>query len=402
MSETPHEFEALIPVAELMALVKQRQHVQFGALGFFVGGGEAVPINLANLFLETGAIVTMVCTNMHGMVPEIAARLNRRVAVYDATDVVIQGRETYLAQCGIDVVNSHIVQCDHQFFRYAKGRPAVPYVVTLHGSYDVMDFSKPGSQTLLKAAAAGVTAWVYVADKNLKVFERHGLALGPCFKVNNAMPADAAAFAKTRAELGIDPDTVVFTMVARGITRKGWRASVAAIRGLARARPEAKIHLLLAGDGEAAAAAMADVAPSEPITWLGFQTAINGLYRISDCAVVPTRFAGECNPLCLIQAIQEGLPVIATDIGEVRNMLTLEGEVCGILLEEQRDTQAFIADLQAAMARMLDGDTRARLAAQSRRLAPKFDTAKMVEEYQAVFEAAREALLAPGNDQAAA
>ncbi len=402
MSETPHVFEDLIPVRDLMALGKQRQHVQFGALGFFVGGGEAVPINLANLFLETGAIVTMVCTNMHSVVPEVAARLNRRVAVYDATDVVIQGRDTYLEQCGIDIVNSHIVQCDHQFFRYARGRLPVPYVVTLHGSYDVMDFTKPGSQAILKASVAGVTAWIYVADKNLKVFERHGLALRHAFKVNNAMPADPAPFPKTRAELGIDPDAVVFTMVARGIERKGWRASVAALRGLLRARPEAKVHLLLAGDGEAAAAVMATVTPDEPITWLGFQTAINGLYRMSDCAVVPTRFAGESNPLCLIQAVQEGLAVIATDIGDIRNMLTLDGELCGILLEEKRDTDAFIADLQAAMARVLDDGLRTTLAAQSRRLAPKFDTVKMVEEYQAVFAAAGAVLRDAENGQAAA
>jgi glycosyltransferase involved in cell wall biosynthesis len=268
----------------------------------------------------------------------------------------------------------------------------VPYVVTLHGSYDVMDFSKPGSQALLKAVAADATAWIYTADRNLKVFAGCGLDRRPCFKVNNAMPADPTPFPKTRAELGIDPDTVVFTLVARGIERKGWRAAVQSIRALRRARPHDKIHLLLVGEGEKAEAAMALVAPDDPITWLGFQTAINGLYRISDCAVVPTRFPGESNPLCLIQAIQDGLPVIATDIGEIRNMLTLEGEVCGILLEEKRDTAAFTADLQAAMADVLGGERRAELAAQSRRLAAKFDITRMVGEYQAVFDAARDAL----------
>jgi glycosyltransferase involved in cell wall biosynthesis len=103
----------------------------------------------------------------------------------------------------------------------------------------------------------------------------------------------------------------------------------------------------------------------------------------------------------LIQAIQEGLPVIATDIGEIRNMLTLEGELCGILLEHKRDTQAFTADLRAAMARVLDRKHRAVLAEQSRRLAPKFDIAKMVGEYQAVFAAAREALGHAQDGQAA-
>jgi hypothetical protein len=83
-------------------------------------------------------------------------------------------------------------------------------------------------------------------------------------------------------------------------------------------------------------------------------------------------------------------------------MLTLDGELCGILLEEKRDTDAFIADLQAAMARVLDDGLRTTLAAQSRRLAPKFDTVKMVEEYQAVFAAAGAVLRDAENGQAAA
>jgi glycosyltransferase involved in cell wall biosynthesis len=406
MAETGHAFEDMIPVSELMALTKQRRHLQFGSLGLTVGGGEVFPINLANLFQEAGEIVSMVCFDLHEQNPEIAGNLNSRIAIYDSADLIIEGQQTYLERRGIDLVNSHSVQIDHQFFsRKPDGPLPVPYICTLHGSHDVMDHAAAQVKRLLASLAKDVTAWIRVADKNLLTFQQFDLPPERCFKINNAMPPDTRSFPKTRSELGIDEDTVVFTFVARGIERKGWRASVIAFRELLRARPDAKIHLLLAGEGDMADESRKLVHTGEPITHLGFQSRINGLYRLSDCAIIPSRFAGESNPLCLIQAIQEGLPVIATDVGEIRNMLTLDDELAGLLLQIKRDTQEFASDLQEAMANMLDPGLRARLAAKSRRLAPKFDIQNMLAEYEAVFEFAKNKLAppvaAPKNQHAA-
>ena len=86
------------------------------------------------------------------------------------------------------------------------------------------------------------------------------------------------------------------------------------------------------------------------IHFLGYQSCIHGLYRMSDVALIPTRFEGESYPLCLIQAIQCGLPVVATDVGEIRNIVTEYN--AGILIEAKRDTERFISDLKTAMLRL--------------------------------------------------
>ena len=181
-------------------------------------------------------------------------------------------------------------------------------------------------------------------------------------------------------------DAVVFTFVARGEERKGWRVVVMAFRELLRARPRSKMHLLLIGEGNKTKEATDMIGVGEPISWLGYQSEINGLYRISDCAVVPSRFPGESNPLCLIQALQEGLPVIASNIGEIRNMLDLGGKPGGIIVELQRDTAAFAHVVMLSMQKMLDKRTRDQFRKKSKKLAVKFDLAKMIDEYDTVFK----------------
>jgi glycosyltransferase involved in cell wall biosynthesis len=253
---------------------------------------------------------------------------------------------------------------------------------------------------MLGSMADQIPAWIYTADKNLTVFSGKGAKPESVFKINNAMPRDKTPSPLTRKKLGIAGDAVVFTFVARGVERKGWRAVVMAFRELLRARPRTKMHLLLVGEGDKAVEATDMIGTGEPITWLGYQSQINGLYRISDCAVVPTRFAGESNPLCLIQALQEGLPVIATNIGEIRNMLDLDGKPGGLILEPKRDTAVFAHDVMLAMRKMLDKRIRTQFRQKSRKLSAKFDLAKMIDDYDTVFHYAVGTMQQPSDNTA--
>ena len=160
--------------------------------------------------------------------------------------------------------------------------------------------------------------WGYTTDKNLDILKIFQISEDKFVKFSNAMPVDNENFPMSRKELGIAEDAVVFTFVARGIKSKGWEVAILAFIQLRNENPDFPMHLLLCGDGEEATRCEALYGDDRDITFLGFQPRINGLYRISDCAVVPTRFKGESYPLIIIQAMQEGLPIIATDIGEIK------------------------------------------------------------------------------------
>ncbi len=205
-------------------------------------------------------------------------------------------------------------------------------------------------------------------------------------RFGNALPMDPLPFPKNREELNIAPDAVVFTLVARGIPEKGWAESIRAFVRLRKKHPQMKVHLLLCGEGPTVAHS-AELHIADPdITFLGFQSRICGLYRLSDCAIVPTRFGGESFPLCIIQALQTGTPVIATRIGEIDQMLAANGAEAGILIENQKNNDHFVESLENAMEQMLSAQTRKRYADVAKELGPAYNVEKLVTEYAAIYD----------------
>ena len=162
------------------------------------------PINVANEFLRRGDMVSMIGGNLHNAKQEIVEQLDPRIPVYDASDVALYGRSLYTENVGVDVLNSHSVQIDAQFFRPSnKGNFNCAYVATLHGSHDVMDLTQPQTQVMLDSMAVQVPTWIYTADKNLTVFSNRGIKPEALFKINNAMPHDLRPSPLTREKLGI-------------------------------------------------------------------------------------------------------------------------------------------------------------------------------------------------------
>ena len=236
--------------------------------------------------------MSLLCSNLTDVNEQIMASLDSRVPVFDASEVKIGGPQKFVENLAITLIHSHVINIDDAFFNYKNTKCSVPYVVTLHGSHQDDDLNV---DALLFRMVKGVTKWVYLADRNLQIFGDAPLQKDAFVKIPNAMPADPRPFPKSRKQLGLDEDTVVFTLVARGIQRKGWRAAVEALKLLRRCRPELKVHVLMAGAGPQTEEVAASVDPSLPITFLGYQSCINGLYRMSDCALAPTRFGGRAS-----------------------------------------------------------------------------------------------------------
>ena len=367
---------------------RPQEHILIAMLGFSLGGGEIFAIHLANALAQAGIRVSVMAFSMSNINPALLDMLDKRIPIYDRGTVLEQSVESFLAWTGVSLIHSHMISCDDLFFEPRKPLENFPYVVTLHGSHDT---APSGAHGLLYRALRGVSHWVYLADKNLAMFRGMPIAADSFTKIPNALPLDPRPFPKTRQELGIGRDTVVFTMAARGIQRKGWRAAAVAFRQLLDKHPEADVHLLLAGEGEYAELAANLLEGCPKFTYLGFQSNISGLYRLSDCAIVPTRYGGESFPLTIVQALQEGLPVIATDIGEIANMLTdRKGRRAGILLPNLRDSEGYFALLQKAMEHMLIARDRQKLAAVSEKIAGAFSMQLLVKRYLAVYAKARQ------------
>lgn len=378
-------FRARYPALYEPAPPRRRRHVMMAMLGFIPGGGEMFPIHLGNALVDQGCAVSILALDLNEINEDMVAMRDSRIAVYEAAEIQAGGARAFLERCGVSLVHSHMIKLDDLFFGADPPLRRFPYVVSLHGSHDAIGFE---TSPLLFAMVEGVSHWVFTADKNMAFFEKTPLVPTACSKLPNALPRDPRDFPQSRADLGIAPDAVVFTLVARGIPHKGWRTALAAFARLRSRVSDCAAHLVLVGTGERADEGRRDYGERTDVSFLGFQPYINGIYRLSDCAILPTRFPGESAPLCLIQAMQEGLPIIATDIGEIRAMMS-EGEVtAGILLDHLPDDDLFAAALCEAMTRMLDPGLRTRYGANAAHLAQDFAMDRLVANYEAVYDAA--------------
>ncbi|MER9301075.1 glycosyltransferase [Mesorhizobium sp. M0621] len=379
----------------LLEVKRQRSHIMLAFLGFHTGGGEAFPINLANELHAQGHLVSMIALDMSHINQHMIESLNPAIAVYDADQVVDTGVDRFVAEAGVSLIHSHMALLEIFFFEHMKLTANIPYIVSLHGSYESADLSVD----FLKRITKGVTHWVYTADRNLEPLRAASIPEAKLTKLGNGMPHDDMPFPQTRKELGISDDAVVFTLVARGILRKGWRASISAFIKLRDRHPGRQLHLLLCGDGEQVTHHERTYGSEPGITFLGYQSRISGLYRISDVALVPSRFGGESFPLCIIQAMQVGTPIISTRVGEIEHMVAPHGHPpCGLIIDPVRDTDHFIQLLEAAMEDMLSDTLRKKCAKSAKKLGERYSISNVANDYIRIYNDALHSPASESND----
>jgi glycosyltransferase involved in cell wall biosynthesis len=116
-----------------------------------------------------------------------------------------------------------------------------------------------------------------------------------------------------RAELGIHPDAIVVTLVARLVPIKRVDRFLAAARECAEVEGA---HFLIVGDGELRERLRSSAAAKTlgaRVTWTGFRTDIPEICFASDVAVLCSDNEG--TPVSLIEAAAAGLPTISTRVG---------------------------------------------------------------------------------------
>ncbi len=361
---------------------RSTKHVLVATLGFHLGGGEIFPIHLANTLVEMGYLVSFLITDGWKQNATVRNLLDRRVAVYDAHWVTEIGIDHFIETAGIDLVHSHVASVEYFFFG-ARNRcdRKVRYIVTLHGSYEVT----PMGDDMLFRLIRGVDHWTYLSAKNLAHLD--GVPLDPnrVTFIPNGMPSDDRPFPISRAELGVPEGGVLFTLASRAIKEKGWRVAIEAKR-IAQRHSEVPLHLMLCGSGPELAVLQEEFSEEEGVHFVGYQECINGAYAISDVAILPSRFEGESFPLTLIQAMHMGAPIIATDIGEIRKMLTAGEKTAGILVPNNAADDIFTTEFSNAMIEMTRKDVRDRFSNASLSVGSSYTIEAVAKKYTEIFK----------------
>ncbi len=376
------DFDTLCPRNEIVPLPRKPRHILIGLLGFYLGGGEIFPISLANELTKRGYVVSVLVLDYVGELPEIRARLDSRIAIYDKEHLLQTGVHDFIDSAGIDLVHTHYIRLEYLLLLEGGGRLPVPYVATLHGSYENADID---DETLQKIGA-GVDHWVYLTANNIRHLERLPAQQRPALsRIPNGVVPDDRPFERSRSELGIGEDDVVFALVSRAVEGKGWREAIRALR-LANGRASKRLVLLLCGSGPLADELAAEFGADEDIKFLGFQDRVHGLFRISDCALLPTRFVGESYPLTIIQAFQAGRPVISTDVGEISAMVGAAEQAAGIVVAPLANDVAFAESISRAMLAMTESTHREKFARNAVARSADYGMDKVGDRYVELYE----------------
>jgi len=206
----------------------------------------------------------------------------------------------------------------------------------------------------------------------------------PAAIVRNGIPIPAYTVQRNvsrdlwRRENDVGADTFVFLAASRLAPQKDLVTLIKAFSGLPR---EPASLLLLAGEGPQRAALeklTAALQEEDRVRLLGVRVDMPNLYAAADTFVMSSLWEGL--PLAVMEAMAAGLPVIATSVGGVDELV--QQHISGILVSPGDHVA-----LRAAMREVqLGGRRRRELGeAAARRAREMFDVASMVKSYLATY-----------------
>ena len=346
------------------------------------GGGEVFPLRLANSLHAEGYGVTVLDCAQLPEEPGIARMLHPDVPLISLRSLEQLG--LLINDLGIELAHSHHAWVDTLLGELLQPFPEVRHVITSHGMYDEMPESE--WQRIGRILRPRVAGAAYVAEKNRAPLRAMGIEDERLVAIPNAAP-DQPFRPIPRQQLGIADDAFVITLVSRAIPEKGWDVAIEAVQ-LARQRCGQDIQLLLVGEGPAAASLRQRHQQDSHVHFMGLQPDSRAFFAMADLGLLPTFFACESQPLTLIECLQAGRPYLASDIGEIKTMLSSPGGPAGMTIP-LRDGKADPTAFAAAIMRCIhQPEQLASLRSCCAAAAAKFSWEGMVQAYIDLYERA--------------
>jgi L-malate glycosyltransferase len=257
-----------------------------------------------------------------------------------------------------DLVHVHDYKSAFYAWLATRRRPA-RLVATLHGWVE-NSRSQRLYHRLEMALLRRFDALVVVASDQAERLAKAGIPRARIHQVDNAIDVPAAVapgeLPALRASLGLPASGFVFGAVGRLSPEKNLGLLLDAFARTASVLPA--ISLLVVGDGPERAALEARAAElglGGRVVFAGVRTDMTPLYGLIDCLTLSSVTEGM--PLVVLEAMARGIPIVATDVGDIARLLarTDTGQ-----LVASGATDAFAAALARAAERGPTSDESAR------------------------------------------
>ncbi len=297
-------------------------------------------------------------------------------------DVRMVGRVARaMARFAPDVIHTHLYVLKYLLPAFLAVRRC-PIVHTVHSLADREGGTRVDELVQYVAFRTGVTAVAIGSAVAHSMRQLYGLS--PWRIIPNGVPVaeyapPAGAREDVRGALGIPADAPVFAMVGRLVPEKNHAAALVACASprLSSLAP----HLLVAGDGvlrEPLTRQAHELGFGNRVHFLGARDDIPRVLAAADVFVLSSTYEG--HPLCVMEAMSAGKPVVATAVGCVpetvsssTGRLVAAGDVTGLesALHELASDRALAQSLGAAALRTAR---------------ERFDVASMARAYEQLYE----------------
>jgi len=223
----------------------------------------------------------------------------------------------FLRKEKISLVHSHLYHANY-FGRLAAFRERIPAVCTIHNTYA----SPKVHRRLINRWLARKTARIIAVSVPVRddILRYDGVDPSKVIVIPNGVDPDSFDIPLTRVEarerLGIPADHFLIGTVGRLEEQKGLQYLVDAVRILREGGRKA--FLLVAGSGREEARLREQATRGgveDAVFFLGTRTDVPELYRAMDVFALSSLWEG--GPITLLEAMASGLPVVATPVGFV-------------------------------------------------------------------------------------
>jgi len=275
------------------------------------------------------------------MESEVARRIINKLLIITYNYYEINQSRSIISAIKPDLVISNLIYADRLIY---KCHLSIPHIVVDQG-----DYRKAFSFRMKILNSCSHIVCVSESNKHLMMQYHHKNNIQTIY---NAYSKSPNIINKTRTDWDIPEDAFIYIMVARGIREKGWLEAIVAFSKI---KESSNSYFILVGDGIGVneAKEYAKENKVNNIRFTGLLTNPESTFKMADVAILPSYFESESLPLTLVEALWSDIPLIATDIGGIREIVEDDKGTCGILIP-LKDSKPDVDQLVIAMNEMHD------------------------------------------------
>ncbi len=237
----------------------------------------------------------------------------------------------FIKRYKIEIVNSHSWVSDI-YFASIKNELTIKLISTFHGHYELLTSKVLNFDVITKNALMKFDKVVYAAPGHKEILDKFGYPLTKREKIfiGINMPLSAQI---TSYQQGTCFNII---MVARGIKEKGWEIAILAVLELLKKYPEL-VKLNLVGEGEYLD--YLKMKYNDPaICFAGYKDDVSAAIKDAHIGILPSYYTAESTPIVVIEYLFCGKPVVATNVGAVKEMMMSNDKLAGTCIDLQNGT----------------------------------------------------------------